>query len=101
MGRGRMSKAQIKKGKISYISCPCGWERSFKFNDERLCDRMCNSAKKNHKKKCDQLGDFKMTDDGEFIETKEEGFSSMINESFRRNEEDIKSEKWQAEAAAK
>jgi len=96
MGRGKTSRGKIYQGEIASISCPCGWETSFKFKDQRLCERMATRAKRNHKKVCSQLGDFEIDNCGNFMTTKEFGVASMVNMAFKQNEEDIEGRKKQA-----
>ncbi len=96
MGRGKYSKAKLCQGEFASISCPCGWETSFKFKDQGLCERMATRAKRNHKKVCSQIGDFEIDNCGNFITTKEFGDASMINMAFKQNEEDIEGRKKQA-----
>ena len=96
MGRGKTSRGKIYQGEIVSISCPCGWETSFNFKDQGLCERMATRAKRNHQKVCPQIGDFEMDYEGDYINTKEFGVASMINNSFKRNEEDIEARKKQA-----
>ncbi len=89
MGRGITSKGKICEAELASITCPCGWETSFKFKDQGLCERMATRAKRNHKKVCSQIGDFEIDNCGNFITTKEFGDASMINMAFKQNEEDI------------
>ena len=96
MGRGITSKGKLCQGELASISCPCGWETSFQFKDQRLCERMATRAKRNHKKVCPHLGDFEMDAMGSFLTGKEFGYASMINMAFKQNQEDIEEKKKQA-----
>tara|TARA_Y100000401_G_scaffold36745_1_gene27509 strand:+ start:784 stop:1095 length:312 start_codon:yes stop_codon:yes gene_type:complete len=89
MGRGRDSKAIIRTGEISCITCPCGWEVSLVMNDEARCRKMADLKMKLHVRKCNRVRTFNTTEDYDvsvpYAGNAERNIALHKKESFEKN----------------
>lgn len=96
MGRGIKSKAIIRTGEISCITCPCGWQTSIIMCDENRNRKVSYLKMKLHKRKCDKVRTFHSTEDFEvkcsYVGNSERNFQFHKSDGFRKNLENIEND---------
>jgi len=95
MGRGINSKAVIRQGEISCISCPCGWEISVVMCDDARTRKIANLKSKLHKKKCDKVVNWNNTYNYDitvpYARNAQRNIQHMRREGFQDNIDKMKS----------